>query len=96
MHNINTLKDELQYIFSGKSQIRCGELIYSIACYLRAGQSPSEMAGEDKYFKKEETKRLVEYINEHHLWVDDINEDNFLSEGAEQKVYIKDGKTVIK
>jgi hypothetical protein len=46
--------------------------------------------------KEEETKRLVQFIEENKLWVDNINIDLYVSQGAEQKVYLKDGSTVLK
>ena len=73
-----------------------GKLIQTIASYLETSQGASDLATADKYIKTEETKKLVAYTNSHNLWIDDINEDNYISQGAEQKVYIKDGKTVLK
>ena len=46
--------------------------------------------------KEEETKRLVQFAEENNLWVDNINIDLYVSQGAEQKVYLKDGSTVLK
>jgi len=90
MHN------ELQHIISGESQIRYGENIQAVASYLRAGEKSSTLAKSDKHFKSEETKRLKTYIETHNLWRTDIDLNNYVSEGAEQKVYLKDSRTVIK
>ena len=46
--------------------------------------------------KEEETKRLVRFAEENNLWIDNINIDLYVSQGAEQKVYLKDGSTVLK
>ena len=46
-----------------------------------------------KHFKKQETEVLEQFVTENNLWVLDINLENYVSEGAEQKVYLKDGKT---
>ena len=54
------------------------------------------MVKESKYFKRQETDRLIQYAEENALWFSDVNLENYVSEGAEQKVYLKDGKTVIK
>ncbi len=54
------------------------------------------MVEEGKHFKKQETDCLILYVEKNALWVTDINLENYVSEGAEQKVYLKDGKTVIK
>lgn len=46
--------------------------------------------------KEEETKRLIKFVNDHNLWVDNVNIDLYVSQGAVQKVYLKDGSTVLK
>ena len=46
--------------------------------------------------KEEETKRLIQFVNDHNLWVDNVNIELYVSQGAEQKVYLKDGSTVLK
>jgi hypothetical protein len=90
------MKYELQLIISGKSQVKYGTIIQATASYLERSQGTSDLVKESKYFKKQETDRLILYIEKNSLWVTDINLDNYVSEGAEQKVYLKDGKTVIK
>lgn len=54
------------------------------------------MVKDQQQHKEEETKRLVQFIEENDLWVDNINIDLYVSQGAEQKVYLKDGSTVLK
>ena len=54
------------------------------------------MAQTDKHYKSEETKGLVSFIDQKDLWVNDINTDFYISEGAEQRVYLKDEKSVWK
>jgi hypothetical protein len=90
------MKYELQLIISGKSQVKYGAIIQATASYLERSQGTSDLVKESKYFKKQETDRLILYIEKNALWVTNINLDNYVSEGAEQKVYLKDGKTVIK
>lgn len=90
------MKYELQLIISGKSQVKYGTIIQATTSYLERSQSTSNLVKEDKYFKKQETECLIDYIDKKSLWVTDINAENYVSEGAEQKVYLKDGKTVIK
>ena len=46
--------------------------------------------------KEEETKRLMQFVNDNNLWVDNIKIELYISEGAEQKVYLKDSSTVLK
>jgi hypothetical protein len=54
------------------------------------------MAKEVKHYKIEETKRLRAYINSNKLWIDNLDLTKFVSEGAEQKVYLVDGNYVLK
>lgn len=90
------MKHELQRIISGKSQVRYGTAIQAAACYLRGSQRTSELAKESKLYKKQETEVLKDYIAKNNLLVSDVAIENYLTEGAEQKVYLKDGKSVIK
>lgn len=90
------MKYELQLIISGKSQVKYGTTIQAAASYLERSQSTSDLVKENKYFKKQETERLILYVEKNALWFLDVNLENYVSEGAEQKVYLKDGKTVIK
>lgn len=90
------MKYELQLIISGKSEVKHGTIIQAAASYLRRSQSSSEMAKEFKYFKRQEAETLIRFINKNKLWVSDIDPENYVSEGAEQKVYLKDGKNVLK
>lgn len=90
------MKDELQAIISGKSQVKHGAIIQAITGYLIRSERTSEMAKDYKQFKKQETKVLKSFISEHNLWIPSIPLENYVSEGAEQKVYLKNSKKVIK
>ena len=92
----NDLKYGLQNVLSGKSQVRFGAVIQAIASYLKDGERTGEAIEDQKRFKSEETKRLENYISENHLWVEDIDFTQYVSEGAEQKVYLKDSESVLK
>jgi len=95
--DIKIVKDELQHIIQGKSQNSQRTLIQAIASYLRASQRASTMVKDDKHYKQEEEKSIIEFCNQNNLWADGKVDFNlFISEGAEQKVYIKDEKTVYK
>jgi len=91
----NHLKNELHHVLSGESQIRFGTVIQTIACYLNDGKKASATIEIEKHFKKQETKRLEEYITEHGLWVA-VDLSQYVSEGAEQKVYLKNSENVLK
>lgn len=90
------LKYELQNILSGKKPLSGGNAIQAVACYLRGSQASSGLAQTDKHYKKEETERLITYIDQNRLWVNSLDFNAYLSEGAEQRVFIKDQKTVYK
>lgn len=92
----NNIKDELQNILSGKNPFGGGNAIQTVANYLRRSQATSKLAQTDKRYKKEETKKLLNFIERNNLWVQSLNFDSYLSEGAEQRVFIKDDKTVYK
>jgi len=90
------MNNEIQDVISGKSQVRHGTNIQAAINYLKTGERSSALDKTNKHFKREETERLKRYIENQNLWVENINLDNYVSEGAEQKVYLKDNKSVIK
>jgi len=88
--------DEIQRIISGKSQVRYGTNILAALSYVTHSQKSGALDKTDKHFKREETKKLREYIENQNLWIEDIDLNNYVSEGAEQKVYLKDSRSVLK
>lgn len=91
----NHLKDELHNVLSGKSKIRFGTVIQTIAGYLSNGAQTGTATEVEKHYKKQEEKRLEGYISDNKLWVE-IDLTQYVSEGAEQKVYLKDTDSVLK
>lgn len=95
--NQKVIKDEIQNILYGKSGNSQKTLIRTVADYLRASEGTSTLVKKDKQYKQEETKKLIEFCDLNNLWVNEkVNFDLFVSEGAEQKVYIKNNTTVFK
>jgi Serine/Threonine/Tyrosine Kinase found in polyvalent proteins len=94
--NNTTIRYELQNILSGKSEVSHGESIQTITRYLRESLGTSEKNKENESSKSEETKKLTDYINAHNLWNCDINFGLFISAGAEQRVFIKNTRKVLK
>ena len=92
----NQLKDELHNILSGTSKIRIGTVIQTIACYLNNGEKASRAIKDEKHFKKQERERLENYISDKNLWIKNIDFTQYVSEGPEQKVYLKDSEHVLK
>lgn len=92
----NHLKDEIYNVISGKSKVSYGTTIQSITHYLNNGQKASPTLENDKHLKKQEAKNLEKYIAENNLWINDIDFSQYVSEGAEQKVYLRDSEHVMK
>ncbi len=92
----NELKTKLYDVLSGKSEVRNGEAIQAIANYLRKSQETSTAIKGTKLFKEQEKQKLEHYINLNDLWIEDIDFTKYVSEGAEQKVYLKDSISVLK
>jgi putative ubiquitin-RnfH superfamily antitoxin RatB of RatAB toxin-antitoxin module len=93
---ISTIKNELQNILSGKSEVSHGESLQATTRYLRESLGTSEKIKDNEFNKSEETKKLIEYVNANHLWSCDINFGLFISAGAEQRVFIKNTRQVLK
>jgi hypothetical protein len=89
------VKDDIQHILSGKSQVKHHHLIQTTCSYLKGSQGTGSMVKDQQQLKEEETKSLIQFAEDNNLWVD-INIDLYVSQGAEQKVYLKDGLTVLK
>ncbi|MEX2564353.1 MAG: hypothetical protein WD431_00245 [Cyclobacteriaceae bacterium] len=96
MNEPKKIKNELQAILSGKSSASYDAVIQTVTSQLRTSQRTSPMAEEKHQNKKEETKRLTGFALKNNLIIESINESDFISEGAEQKVYIKNSEYVIK
>ena len=90
------MTNEIQHILSGTSQVKHHHLIQTTCSYLKGSQGASSMDKNQQQRKEEETKRLMQFVNDNNLWVDNINIELYISEGAEQKVYLKDSSTVLK
>ncbi len=92
----NQLKHELHTIISGAREVRFGAIIQTIAGYLRDGEKSGETVEGTKHFKEQENQRLREYLSSHGLWIEAIDFSQYVSEGAEQKVYLNDSEHVLK
>jgi hypothetical protein len=90
------MKHELQNIISGKGKVKFGRAIQTITSYLERGYRTGKLVKEEKHFKNKEKTHLIEYANKNNLWVKDIDFSKFVSEGAEQRVFLKSGKKVQK
>jgi hypothetical protein len=92
----NHQKNELRNIISGKSQVSFGTIIQAAASYLNDGSQSGAETEVSKQVREKETKRLEVFISEQNLWINDIDFSQYISEGAEQRVYLKDSDHVLK
>ena len=86
---------ELQNIISGIEQVKHGATLQTIISYLSRSQETSRLVEKSKHFKNQETKRLIDFTEYNKIWIA-VDLDQYLSEGAKQKVYLKDEKWVWK
>ena len=90
------IKNELNFIISGKSENSDRTPIQTITDILREWHKTSATTETTKQLKKQEAEKLIQYASEKELWFKDFKFQNYISEGAEQRVYLKDGKLVYK
>jgi len=91
----NSIKNDLQNLFSGKGEVRFGATIQAITNYLEKGSPTSQEIKDSKLVKKQEAEKLEVFISENGLWKE-VDFDSYVSEGAEQKVYLLDSIHVLK
>ena len=91
-----TIKDELHNVFSGTYEVRFGTTIQTITSYLENCARTSAMVKGTKYFKEEEKEKLELFISQNNLWLNTVDFSQYVSEGAEQKVYLTDSEHVLK
>ncbi|MDR0506999.1 MAG: hypothetical protein LBH32_09330 [Dysgonamonadaceae bacterium] len=63
------MQDEIQYIILGNVAIRYGTIIQTILPYLERSATSGVMDKNNKYFKREETKVLRQFVETNNLWV---------------------------
>lgn len=90
------MKHELQHILSGKSQVRYGNAIQTIIRYLRKSKSSSQTVKSSQSVKSEETTLIKQFCDRNSFWITAIDITQFVSSGAEQKVYLHSKRKVIK
>ncbi len=92
-----SLKHELQSIISGNGSVRNGKIIQTITDHLRRKKKTVQGTAKAKLIKEQETQVLIEFVEAQSLWYNDVNESNYIGEGAEQKVYeFSDPKFILK
>lgn len=92
----NHLKHELHDVISGKSQVRFGATIQAATSYLNNGEGSGPKTEDTKQYREQETKKLEKFISEQNLWRDDTDFSQYVSEGAEQRVFLNGVDHVLK
>lgn len=92
----NHLKHELRNVISGKRRVSYGTAIQEITLCLDHGTQSSEEVENAKQIREQETKKLTDYITKHNLWIHGTDFTLYVSEGAEQRVYLNDADHVLK
>ncbi len=92
----NATKQHIRDVLSGKSQVRNGEPIQTIACYLRSSQESNRIPQSEEQVKSQEAARLIDFAKKNNLWFSKFDASNYISEGAEQKVYLMNSYQVFK
>ena len=94
---MKNIKNELQNIITGNGQIGDKNLIKTIQDVLRRNEKSIQISSQNKLVKSEEEIFLKNIIEAEDLtYKEEISESNYISEGAEQKVYRLDDKYIIK
>lgn len=93
---VNPLKQKLYDVISGKSEVSHGRVIQTIASYLGGGSQTSEESESTKSVKEQEREKLEPYSDSNSLWAPEIDFTQYVSEGAEQKVYLNSPSHVLK
>lgn len=91
------IKDELQNIIIGDGQESDKSQLKKIHDFLRRNAQTGSGPQEQEYLKSEEESLLIDFAQREGLiFLADISEDLYISEGAEQRVYRFDDHNVLK
>ncbi|MCH6200768.1 hypothetical protein MMU07_14375 [Aquiflexum sp. LQ15W] len=82
------MKHEPHNIISGKSQVRYGATIQAVSSYLGDGSHSSSKIEIPKQVREQEEEKLKIHIFEKSLWITEIDFSQFVSQGAEQRVFL--------
>lgn len=94
---MKNIKDELQNIILGDEQTGSDSQLKKAQNFLRRNEEASSSVEKQQRFKDEETTALIAFAKRGNLFYDNpIPINDFISEGAEQKVYRFDDTHVLK
>jgi hypothetical protein len=91
------IKDELQHIILGDEPVSQRSALKKNQAFLRGYAQASFNAEKQQHLKSEETEAILNFaINNNLIYSDVIAESDFISEGAEQRVYRLNDSQIIK
>jgi hypothetical protein len=94
---MKNIKDELQHIILGDEPTGQASQLKKIQRFLRSNAETSFATEKQQRLKSEETALLIAFAEQNDIiYSPEIRESDFISEGAEQKVYRLNGASVIK
>lgn len=94
---MKSIKNELQNIIFGNGSVGATSQLKKVQSFLRANEKTSFGSEKQKYLKGKEAIYLIEFaLNENLFYPEEISEHNFVSAGAEQRVYYYDDFHIIK
>lgn len=94
---MKNIKDELQHIILGDEPSGPGSALKKTQTFLRGYAETGFDPQKQQYLKSKETEAVLAFAKVENLfYTDEITESNFISEGAEQKVYRLNESEIIK
>lgn len=93
---IDPLKHALRDVISGKSTVRCGATVQAVAGHLRTSTGAGAETTDRKQVKKQEGEKIRAFAQRAGIWAYEVDLSMYVSEGAEQKVYLRGNDHVLK
>ncbi len=91
------LRDSIREIILRTIEIEHSGLIQKIALHLKKTNHTNLSSVNTRIRKEKEVTELVNFIEQNNFWFNNIDENKYAGEGAEQKVYLdEDGRHVLK
>ena len=95
MEDLKSVKNELQNIIKGKSSSGESDSIQAAKTYLRNYTQSSGKSEDPKPDRSEEERALKEYAKQNGLLIGKSDLGVFITSGAEQRVFYKEGDTML-
>jgi hypothetical protein len=95
VNDFKTLKYELQNIIAGKSSSGESDSIQAAKAYIKTHTRTGSQIEDTKPGRAEEERALKDYAKQSSLFINKNNLGEFITSGAEQKIYYKEGDTFL-